>query len=124
MPLHDAEQDLSDDIRLAAPEERLKDGRMHDWLEQTYPGQLAAEKRSLRKSIKEEMDRLATKTDGKGGVEVRMHGKLVFAQANGENPCPTNCLTATLTTATHSLKGARSRSPRGSSDSWRNICSI
>ena len=38
-------------------------------------GQLAAEKRSLRKSIKEEMDRLATKTDGKGGVEVRMHAK-------------------------------------------------
>ena len=26
MPLHDAEQDLSDDIRLAAPEERLKMG--------------------------------------------------------------------------------------------------
>ena len=48
---------------------------MLDWLEQTYPGQLAAEKRSLRKSIKEEMDRLATKTDGKGGVEVRMHAK-------------------------------------------------
>ena len=75
MPLHDAGQDLSDDIRLAAPEERLKDGRMLDWLEQIYPGQLAAEKRSLRKSIKEEMDRLATKTDGKGGVEVRMHAK-------------------------------------------------
>jgi hypothetical protein len=36
MPLHDAEQDLSDDIRLAAPEERLKDGRMLDWL--IYPG--------------------------------------------------------------------------------------
>ena len=67
MPLHDAGQDLSDDIRLAAPEERLKDGRMLVWLEQTYPGQLAAEKRSLRKSIKEEMDRWRPKQTGRAG---------------------------------------------------------
>ena len=75
MPLHDAGQDLSDDIRLAAPEERLKDGRMLDWLEQTYPGAARG-----RKTQPPEVDQggdgsLATKTDGKGGVEVRMHGK-------------------------------------------------
>ncbi len=78
---------------------------MLDWLEQIYPRQLAAEKRSLRKSIKEEMDRLATKTDVKGGGRGEDARQAVFAQANGENPCPTNCLTATRTTATHSLKG-------------------
>ena len=67
MPLHDAEQDLSDDIRLAAPEERLKMGGFSTGLSRLTRGQLAAEKRSLRKSIKEEMDRWRPKQTGRAG---------------------------------------------------------
>ena len=36
--------------------------------------------------------------------DIQQHAKKSSLK-NGENPCPSNCLTATRTTATHSLKG-------------------
>ena len=67
MPLHDAGQDLSDDIRLAAPEERLKDGRIFDWLEQTYPGAARG-----RKTQPPEVDQGG---DGSTGDQNRREGR-------------------------------------------------